>query len=135
MKALVNFIFMFDDSVEFPDGRIFLIEFDVTPSLKLGMRLKNQDENFLDDTAEFLDDLDINYAEDWPVGNSTSFGWLTNCHDDHGDPIQVVEKVRDYFLAEGFTGGEIREMSQAEFEDMEENDQTNALLEAAIAAL
>lgn len=135
MKALATFNFQYDNTPVFENGRSFLITFEVEPSEALGLKLNEDDDEFYDRLVDMVRGLDIHFAVDWPVGNATSFGWLTNCHDEREDPLLIVQKVRDFFLAEGFSGGGIQELTEEEWATLEDNDDTNLKLLAAIAAL
>jgi hypothetical protein len=135
MEAIVSFIFDYDSGPHYEDGRAFIIKFDVTPDPGLLAIANNEDDDFYSRMSDFLDELDINFAEEWTSGNCDILGWFTNCQDDHGDAKEQVVLLRDFLLTEGFRGGEITEMTHAEHEKFANNDQTQARLEAAIRAL
>lgn len=135
MDALVGFHFQYDSEEQHESGRSFVIKFDVTPDERLANIIRMKDEDFDQRLTTLIDSLDINYAEEWPSGDCDLFGWLTNCHDEHGDPLKEVERVRDFFLQEGFRGGQITEMTGDEHEVFVENNHAQALLENELARL
>lgn len=135
MDAVVGFHFQYDSEAQPESGRSFVIKFDVTPDERLANIIRQKDEGFDQRLTALLDSLDINFAEDWPCGDCDLFGWLTNCHDEHGDPLKEVERVRDFFLQEGFRGGQITEMPGDEYDLFVENNHAQALLENELARL
>lgn len=124
MDALISFHFVYGDSDRV---RSFVMKFDVTPDVRLSKMIRHEDREFDDRLDELMDDLNIMFAEDWTTGNADMFGWLTNEHQDYGEPVEEVKRVRDFFLQEGFRGGDIVEMTGEEFEARAK--QTNLMLE------
>jgi hypothetical protein len=135
MDALVSFHFVYEGSDQYPDARSFVMKFDVTPDARLAAIIRHEDEAFDERLDALMDDLDIDYAEEWPSFDADLFGWLTNCHELHGDPLVEVQRVRDFLLDEGFRGGEIVEIPYEEFLAMAKHTHTQAELEAALATL
>lgn len=123
MDALISFHFVYGDSDRV---RSFVMKFDVTPDVRLAKMIRHEDREFDNRLDELMDDLNIMFAEDWTTGNADLFGWLTNEHQDYGDPVEEVKRVRD-FLQEGFRGGDFVEMTGEEFETRAK--QTNLMLD------
>lgn len=135
MEAFVGFHFMFDYASTYPEGRHFVIKFDVTPDARLAAIWRRRDDEFEERLNGFFDDDIEIFGEDWETSNLDLFGWLTHDLDEDEDPLPVVEKVRDFFLKEGFLGGEIVEMTNDEFDKMAEECTSYSELEAALLAL
>lgn len=132
MDAFVGFHFMFEHGE--PAGSHYVIKFDVTPDARLAEIWKRRDDEFEARLNEFFDEeLEI-YGEDWETGNFDLFGWLTHDLDREDDTLLVVEKVRDFFLKEGFRGGDIIQMTEKAFDQMAAECKTHVQLEAALMA-
>jgi hypothetical protein len=132
MDAFVGFHFMFEHGE--PAGSHYVIKFDVTPDARLAAIWKRRDDEFEARLNEFFDEeLEI-YGEDWETGNFDLFGWLTHDLDREDDTLLVVEKVRDFFLKEGFRGGDIIQMTEKAFDQMAAECKTHVQLEAALMA-
>lgn len=132
MDALISFHFIYGDS-----GRVrsFVMKFEVTPDIRLAKRIRHEDRDFDSRLEELLDDLEIMFAEDWTTGDADLFGWLTNEQQDYGNPVVEVKRVRDFFLVEGFRGGEIVEMTGDEFKARAKHTHTRLELEKALEVL
>lgn len=118
MDAYVSFHFMHETGDKYPEGRSFVIKFDVTPDARLAAILKRHDDDFEERLDNLFDDeLEI-FGEPWETNSFDIFGWLTHDQDEDDDPLPVVQQVRDFFLKEGFRGGEITELSHDEFEQI-----------------
>ncbi|WP_274644531.1 hypothetical protein [Pseudomonas serbica] len=135
MDALVSFHFVYEGSDLYPDARSFVMKFDVTPDARLAAIIRHEDDGFDQRLDELMDDLDIDYPEEWPSFDADLFGWLTNNHELHGDPLEEVRRVRDFLLDEGFRGGEIVEIPYKQFLAMAAHTHTQADLEAVLNAL
>ena len=135
MDALVSFHFFYENSELYSHARSFVMKFDVTPDARLAAIIRHDDDEFDERLDALMDDLDIDYAEEWPSFDADLFGWLTNNHEDHGDPLAEVKRVRDFFLSEGFRGGEIVEIPYDHFIELAINTHTYAELEAVLNAL
>jgi hypothetical protein len=135
MDALVSFHFAYEGNDLYPDARSFVMKFDVTPDARLLAIIRHEDDAFDQRLFALLDDLDIDFAEEWPSFDADLFGWLTNCHELHGDPLVEVRRVRDFLLDEGFRGGEIVEIPYEQFLDMAKHTHTQAELVAVLNEL
>lgn len=130
MDAFIGFHFMFDDAEKYPDGRHFVIKFDVTPSAELAAKLDGSDRDFTERLYSLFDDEMEIFGEDWETNNFDIMGWLSHDLWEEEDPVPVLEKLRNFFLKEGLRGGEITEMSEAEFDQLALSNHAELLRDA-----
>lgn len=115
----VAFHFSYNEPSEFT--RSFVLKFQVDVNQRLNLINQGEDQAF----EEALDDCltDVNVS-----GWAELFGWSTYSQERYGDPVIEVQKLKEFFLSEGFEGGEVVEMDDAQYAAYVKTDRTQKKL-------
>jgi hypothetical protein len=128
MKLPCNVAFHFSYNEPSAFTRNFVLKFLVEVNQRLSLISQNEDEVFdeaLDDCLQSMDTatMDVNVS-----GWAELFGWSTYSQERYGDPLIEVQKLKEFFLSQGFEGGEVVEMDDAQYEAYVNTDRTQKKL-------
>lgn len=68
-----------------------------------------------DRLEDCLDELDVAVCDTSCFPEACNLGWSTYGQEKHGDALEQMKLLRDFFLKEGCAGGEIIEMDNQEY--------------------
>jgi hypothetical protein len=122
----VAFHFSYDKPSAFT--RSFVLKFQVEVNQHLNLINQGEDETFEDALQDCLQSMDTATTDVNVSGWSELFGWSTYSQERYGDPLIEVQRLKEFFLAEGFEGGEIVEMGAAQYDAYAHTDRTQTKL-------
>ena len=88
-----------------------------------------------DRLEDCLDELDVATCDSSFFPDACSLGWTTYNQERHGEALNQMELLRDFFLREGCDGGEIEEMRGLEYLNFYTSDKTGVKYQRALDAL
>jgi hypothetical protein len=139
MKANFNISYVFTynkKGAEEPYQRNFVIKFKAPFTNEYEKTFIGGEETDLADRMQdMLSDLDVVVSDISFCPDACTIGWSSYDQDQYGDALEQVHKVRDFFLSEGCSGGEIVEMSREEFQTFTLQDKTGRRYETAFSEL
>jgi len=128
MKLPCNVAFHFSYNEPSAFTRSFVLKFQVEVNQRLSLINQSEHEEFeeaLDDCLQAMDTAttDVNVS-----GWAELLGWSTYSQERYGDPLLEVQKLKEFFLYQGFEGGEVVEMDEAQYAAYVETDRTQKKL-------
>lgn len=128
MKLPCNVAFHFGYSKPTLFTRSFVLKFQVEVNQRLNLINQGEDETFEDALQDCLQSMDTATTDVNISGWSELFGWSTYSQERYGDPLIEVQKLKEFFLSEGFDAGEIVEMDEAQYQAYAQTDRTQKKL-------
>lgn len=137
MKRPMNVSFGFDHTPDMnqQQGMVYFILKLQAPVSQAYADLLQGEGALQDRLEDCLDELDVAVCDANCFPESCNLGWTTYSQEKHGDALEQMEILRDFFLKEGCEGGEIVEMSEAQYEEFCANDKTGIRYENALNSL
>lgn len=108
--------------------RSFVLKFQVEGNQRLNMISQGEDETFEDALQDCLQSMDTATTDVNISGWAELFGWSTYSQERYGDPLIEVQRLKEFFLSQGFEGGEVVEMDEAQYAAYVETDRTQKKL-------
>ncbi|MBD8088920.1 hypothetical protein IFT48_02925 [Pseudomonas fluorescens] len=137
MKSAMNVSFGFDHNPDMNQqmGMVYyILRLKAPVNIDYANLLKG--EGYLNDRLEdCLDELDVAVCDASSFPEACNLGWTTYSQEKHGEALDQMELLRDFFLREGCEGGEIVEMSEHEYVAFYTSDKTGLKYQRALDAL
>jgi len=94
--------------------------------------LLKDEGDLLDRLEDCLDELDVAVCDASYFPDACSLGWSTYGQEKHGDALDQMVLLRDFFSKEGCTGGEIVEPGDQQYLAFYTSDKTGARYQRAL---
>lgn len=137
MKRPMNVSFGFDHTPDMNQqrGMVYYILKLQAPVNQSYADLLQGEGDLHDRLEDCLNELAVVVCDTGHAPETCSLGWTTYSQEKYGDALEQMETLRDFFLKEGCDGGEIIEMSQAQYQKFCTNDKTGIQYENALDSL
>lgn len=137
VKKPMNVSFGFDHTPDMNQqmGMVYFILKLEAPVNEAYAKLLKGEGDLLDRLEDCLDDLDVAVCDADCFPDACNLGWSTYSQEKHGDALEQMKLLRDFFLNEGCTGGEIVEMGELEYLAFYTGDKTGVKYQRALDAL
>jgi hypothetical protein len=134
MKRRMNISFGFDHAPDMnqQQGMVYYILQLQAPVNEAYADMLKGDGELQERLEDCLDELDVAVCDASCFPDSCSLGWTTYSQEKHGNALDQMEILRDFFLSEGCEGGEIIEMSEAQYLEFSASDKTGIRYQEAL---
>jgi hypothetical protein len=137
MKRPMNVSFTFDHTPDMnqQQGMVYYILQLRAPLNEAYAKLLQGEGDLQGRLEDCLDELDVAVCDAGCYPDACSLGWTTYSQEQHGSALDQMEKLREFFLEEGCEGGEIVEMSEAQYLEFCTLDKAGARYQSALDLL